>query len=71
MHNIENHNNGQMAIAAALTEGFMSNQGHLRICRKSLSLHNVCKIPRTELVSAKSMTTIVKKGRQKRVVFLP
>jgi hypothetical protein len=46
----------KMAVAAALTDGFMGNQGHLpnRYQSESLNVYYVCKISRTELVSARS-----------------
>jgi hypothetical protein len=55
IHNAEKNQNGQTPVPVALTEGFMRNQGHaLKAQRtKSLSLHNLDKICKTQLTSAK------------------
>jgi hypothetical protein len=55
-HTIVKFDNGQMSVPVALIGGFMWNQGHLlkvQQPQQSLSLNNACKLPRTELVSAR------------------
>jgi hypothetical protein len=57
MHTIINFDSGQMPVPAVPIGGFMWNQGHLlpRVQRpQCLNLNNQRKIPRTELVSARS-----------------
>jgi hypothetical protein len=55
----------QMPVPAVLMDSFMGKTQR----SKTQSACNVCKIPRTELVSAKSMTAILVKRRQKGGVF--